>query len=453
MVTRIVAVFILSVSVVSFHMFDRILLLDTLSYTKWIVVYSVFCCFGAIVSVLLFFSSGNSLRKSPRVRVVGYYLILMMFPVLVVLGIETAMFGYTQRNEQWRLLNRNFSAYGEIESLRQYMEDTAWYRSNRPDRDEQQSLKGYLPAQSESYYVNQDGYRTREFKQRLVKEYRIGFFGGSTTWGSWVTNQETVPAYLERALSAANPGFPRIQVYNLGIEAVGLSSELKIAQSTFPKVAYDHLIFYDGVNDLPTDYLIWKTNQSRKGEKPSDASTSQQSVDSTAQLIVRANIAQRFLSKLSDFEIVQTAKYFINSARLTASHVSDEEIPMTEFSALVDKGVERYLTTYEKVRRFCEEKNVPCHFFIQPFIGHKTPLTDAESRIHSYVNMKTPDYIRYYDAVADQIFKKNYNNIYDLRQSIQNVDGEMLADAVHMTKLGNRVVSGAMAEKVKLKSP
>ena len=119
MVTRIVATFILFVSVVSFYIFDRILLLDTLSYTKWIVVYSVFVCFGAIVSGLLFFSAGNSLRKNSRVRVVGYYLILMMFPVLVVLGIETAIFGYTQRNDQWRLLNRNFSAYGEIESLRQ----------------------------------------------------------------------------------------------------------------------------------------------------------------------------------------------------------------------------------------------------------------------------------------------------------------------------------------------
>ena len=451
--TRMVAVFILFVSVVSFLIFDRILLLDTLSYTKWIIVYSVFFCFGGIVSVLLFISSGNSRGKSSRVRVVGYYLILMMFPVLVVLGIETALFAYTQRNDQWRVLNRNFSAYGDIESLRPYMEDIAWYRSNRPDRDEQNGLKGYLPAQSESYYVNQDGYRTREFKHRTAEEYRIGFFGGSTTWGSWVTNQETVPAYFEQFLSISNPGVARIQVYNLGIEAVGLSSELKIAQSTFPQVVYDHLIFYDGVNDLPTDYLVWKTNQSRKGEKPSDANTNQQSVDNTAQLTVRANIAQRFLSKLSDFEIVQTVKYFINSARLTAGYVSDEEIPMNEFSVLVDKGVERYLASYERVRRFCEEKNVPCHFFIQPFIGHKTPLTNAESRIHSYVNMKTPDYIRYYDAVADQIVKKSYNNIYDLRQSARNVNGDMLADPVHMTKLGNRVVAGAIAEKVKLKSP
>ena len=105
MVTRIVAIFILFVSVFSFYIFDRILLLDTLSYTKWIVVYSVFFCFGVIVSGLLFFSSGYSLRKGSQVRVVGYYLILMMFPVLIVLGIETAIFGYTQRNDQWRVLN------------------------------------------------------------------------------------------------------------------------------------------------------------------------------------------------------------------------------------------------------------------------------------------------------------------------------------------------------------
>ena len=451
MVTRIVAIFIFFFSVVSFYIFDRILLLDTLSYTKWIVVYSVFACFGAIVSGLLFFGPGNSLRKSSRVRVVGYNLILMMFPVLVVLGIETAIFGYTQRNDQWRVLNRNFSAYGEIESLRQYMEDTAWYRSNRPDRDEQKGLKGYLPAQTDSYYVNQDGYRTREFKKRLVEEYRIGFFGGSTTWGSWVSNQETVPAYLEQFLSVANPEFPPIQVYNLGIEAVGLSSELKIAQSTFSKVDYDHLIFYDGVNDLPTDYLGWKSNQSKKDEQLSDANADQIFIDNTAQLTVRANVAQRLLSKLSDFEIVQTAKYYISRAQLTVGYVGGGEIPMNEFSPLVDKGVERYLVTYEKVQRFCEEKNVPCQFFIQPFIGHKTPLTDAESRIHSYVNMKTPDYIRYYDAVADQIIEKGYNNIYDLRQSARNVDGDMLADPVHMTKLGNRIVAAAISEKVKLK--
>ena len=43
------------------------------------------------------------------------------------------------------------------------------------------------------------------------------------------------------------------------------------------------------------------------------------------------------------------------------------------------------------------------------------------------------------------------NLVYTSSYAAQHANGP--ADAVHMTKLGNRVVSGAMAEKVKLKSP
>src|SRR5207237_3377960 len=79
---------------------------------------------------------------------------------------------------------------------------------------------------------------------------RIFFLGGSTTWGSGVRDDYTIPSFVARL--AEDRGWP-VQVSNYGESAYSsfqetvLLSEL-VATGNVPDV----VVFYDGVNDLLT---------------------------------------------------------------------------------------------------------------------------------------------------------------------------------------------------------
>jgi len=429
----------------SFYILSMLIQLDVFLYPKWFVVSVIFALFFLLLGVLALFSRKPRLGLWLRLRLWGYGLVVTLVPLILISIIEISLFSYTQGHPQWRVMNRNFAAYGDVTDLRIYMEDALPYRATRPDRPEREGLKGYSPINSAVYSVNSDGFRTREFGSKKASEIRIGFLGGSTAWGSWVRDDETIPGYLERKLKRVDASEKETLVYNLGIEAVGIATELKFATSLLPKVKFDQLIFYDGVNDFPAHYLMWKAD---KGATPKWDSDADEEL-SISQLVVRASYTQKLLRKLIDFEIVQTLKYLIVKAELSSYIKAEREIPTDIFQDLVVAGADRYLRSYRDATELCERNKLRCDFFIQPFIGHKLHLTPEEKRILSYVNKKTPDYVRFYDAVADNILKKNFANIHDLRGSIREMTIDALADPVHMTKEGHYAVAQAMFEILK----
>ena len=431
----------------SFYIVSKLILLNVFLYPKWFVVSVVFALFFLLVGVLAFCFRQPMLGLGLRLTLWGYRLVVTLVPLLLISIIEIALFSYTQGHPQWRVMNRNFAAYGDVTDLRIYMEDTLPYRATRPDRPEVKGLKGYSPIKSAVYSVNSDGFRTREFGPKKTSEIRIGFLGGSTAWGSWVRDDETIPGYLEQKLKRVDANKKETLVYNLGIEAVGISTELRFATSLLPKAKFDQLIFYDGVNDLPSHYLMWKADKGATPKRGSDTDETEEL--SISQLVVRASYTQKLLAKLVDFEIVQTLKYLIAKAELSSYIKAEREIPTDIFQDLVVAGADRYVRSYRDATELCERNKLRCDFFIQPFIGHKLHLTPEEKRILSYVNKKTPDYVRFYDAVADMVLKKDFANIHDLRGSIREMTIDALADPVHMTKEGHHAVAQAMFEILK----
>ena len=433
-----------ALSVSSFYIVGKLIRLDVSLYTKWFVVSAVFAFFFLLIGGLALFSSWSRQGLGARLTQWGFGLVVALIPLLLISAIEIALFSYTHSHPQWRVMNRNFSAYGDVTDLRIYMDDTFPHRATRPDRPERKGLKGYSPIKSLIYSVNSDGFRTREFGLKKTNETRVGFLGGSTAWGSWVRDDETIAAYLEKEMNHVDKGEGNTLVYNLGIEAVGISTEVKFATALLPKAKFDQLIFYHGVNDLPSQYLMWKADKRvlRKHGTNDDETDD----PSTSQLVVRAGYTKKLLAKLIDFEVVQTLKYLIAKAELSSYINAEREIPTDIFQDLVVAGANRYLRSYRDATELCERNKLRCDFFIQPFIGHKVHLTPEEKRILSYVNKKTPDYVRFYDAVADVLLKKDFANIHDLRESIREITTDAFADPVHMTKEGHHAVAQAMFE-------
>jgi hypothetical protein len=98
--------------------------------------------------------------------------------------------------------------------------------------------------------TNADGFRFhRDFvRQRQPGTTRIAILGGSGVWGTGVSADQTIAAHLEAALIAR--GVPGPEVLNFGIG--GFDSTTELIQLSLNTLRYnpDHVVVFDGWNDL-----------------------------------------------------------------------------------------------------------------------------------------------------------------------------------------------------------
>jgi len=107
---------------------------------------------------------------------------------------------------------------------------------------------------------NSYGFRGDEFQeQKHDIDFRIFAVGGSTTYGSGVTDDETWPAYLQQIINEKIIG-KKIEVINAGIPGADTRGELKAIKQKLAKLSPDLIIMFDGWNDLqhylPTEKTI-----------------------------------------------------------------------------------------------------------------------------------------------------------------------------------------------------
>jgi len=93
-----------------------------------------------------------------------------------------------------------FSVYGHVGPLRPFMDDRSYYRRSRQDGLGIVDLKLYRAVQSNIYRENTYGFRAPEFSGKRENQWRVGILGGSTTWGSWVRDEETIPGVIGKQL-------------------------------------------------------------------------------------------------------------------------------------------------------------------------------------------------------------------------------------------------------------
>jgi len=101
----------------------------------------------------------------------------------------------------------------------------------------------------ESFSKNSEGFRGPEFnKDKPDNTYRIIAVGGSTTFGSGVTDENTWPRILEKKLQNLSES-KNIEVINAGIGAITSFNESKLIKEKLIHYKPDLIIVYDGNND------------------------------------------------------------------------------------------------------------------------------------------------------------------------------------------------------------
>ena len=111
------------------------------------------------------------------------------------------------------------------------------------------------------YQYNSYGFRGDEFQeQKHDIDFRIFAVGGSTTYGSGVTDDETWPAYLQQIINEKITG-KKIEVINAGMPGADTNGELKAIKQKLVRLSPDLIIMFDGFNDLQHSIQTEKTIQ------------------------------------------------------------------------------------------------------------------------------------------------------------------------------------------------
>ncbi|MGE5477421.1 MAG: SGNH/GDSL hydrolase family protein [Bacteroidales bacterium] len=107
------------------------------------------------------------------------------------------------------------------------------------------------PYRGSAFNITEDGYRPNRLSEQDLKRPgpKVFVFGGSTTMGSGVRDDETIPAGIERRLRAA--GRTDVQVFNFGVVSYFSTQEMIALQRLLTAgVKPDVAVFVDGLNDF-----------------------------------------------------------------------------------------------------------------------------------------------------------------------------------------------------------
>lgn len=147
-----------------------------------------------------------------------------------------------------------------------------------------------VPHQGKAFSITEDGYRVNGAEPQSLGQPgpKVFVFGGSTTLGLGVADDETIPAAIERALAAA--GRDDVKVFNFGAlsyystpERIAL--ERLLTAGTKPEVA----VFIDGAEDF---YSCTVPDQSAWNERLAQVTRARSRMPLLVELAHRSHVVQ-----------------------------------------------------------------------------------------------------------------------------------------------------------------
>ena len=238
----------------------------------------------------------------------------------------------------------------------------------------------------ELYSMNSEGFRGSEFiKNKPDDTYRIITVGGSTTFGSGVTNENTWPKILEKKLQSISEG-KNIEVINAGIPAAASFIESKLIKEKLIHFKPDLIIIFDGNND-------------------------------TACKMVE-----------------HTTKY----------HNEPKERKIKLCGAyLPDTYDEMYAERWSDICKFGTENGFETVFILQPIPHFGKILTDQEIVNSFFFRAEHPHYLNSLESFAQQLsnIEKHCTKAADFREIFDYYLEPIYFDYVHVGDRGNEIIA------------
>jgi lysophospholipase L1-like esterase len=268
--------------------------------------------------------------------------------------------------------------------------------------DDSRGVRLYAPWRGDGIAINELGLRTASPSPKQPGEWRIAVTGGSTVWGTYVRDADTIPVRLARALQAR--GYDKVTVYNFGIEGVQLKDELALLKRFRDVYALDQVVFYTGGNDVLRAYY---------------------------DRVPSANAWTGFIS----LELVKAAGRLAAKLRPSGPTLDAGERERV-------RRANRLVDAMRAAAAYCGEQRLACDVVLQPWLVSRAQPVGPETRLEPAVEANYPGLAELWDAIfAGALDAGAEGHTMDLRAGLDDVRSPIFADMVHVNEIGNAAIA------------
>jgi lysophospholipase L1-like esterase len=276
----------------------------------------------------------------------------------------------------------------------------------------QDGLTLYRPWQGDGIVINELGLRTALPKPKESGEWRIAVTGGSAAWGWRLLDADTIAMQLQRMLHGK--GHLNMTVYNFGIEAVTVASELALLKRFRDLYDIDEVVFYTGANDATYRYM--------------------------AEAVAKDGFGG-LLQGASAFELIKTAH------RLAAKLGDPSPMILTKFDTEVLPQLARSNSLRDglvEADQYCRTTMMHCNFMLQPTLLRRKVPRGPEIEIARALEQVYPRY----DGVIATMYRSALwtgLSVHDLSDLFDQSAEPFFVDVVHSNEAGNRLAAERIA--------
>ncbi len=296
-------------------------------------------------------------------------------------------------------------------------------------RDARQGTKTYQPYTAwrqnpislPTLTLDKDGYRIhKQSRKNQPGASKIGFFGGSTIWGTGVDNNNTIPAIFDELTD-------NYDTINYGERGYTSRQELALLINLInQKKAPDIVVFYDGFNDLwiHCNYAITRSLNSHQEEPTLRKLVS----NAQTQSALYANLVQPFVT-------------FFQS--LAKKRVQADKLGCSTDPKRAQAVADMMLANWSMARQLVSGYGGKFYAFLQPQLYSGKPRSD-------YVVLKKKqrgrgsEFKAVYPLLQARISRIKGQWAFDLSGAFDG-NQPIYVDDVHVAPIGNKII----AEKIR----
>ncbi|MEW5819740.1 MAG: SGNH/GDSL hydrolase family protein [Cyanobacteriota bacterium] len=285
------------------------------------------------------------------------------------------------------------------------------------------------PFKGSCININKNGLRQTWNKplKKNAKPFKIFIFGGSTVWGTFARDENTLPSQIAKLL--ADKTNYNVTVFNFGEDAYVSNQELlalilEIRKGNIPDIA----IFYDGFND------IFTAIQNGKAGVPHNE------IDRKLNLKIYNSTETQGKKLFSDLILNsgtnRLIQYLVNVIR---NKENDRLLYQSE--ELAQNVVDTYITNINIIEAIGKKHHFKTIFYWQPVIYNKIHPTEYEKyQLNINKFMENFNNMVYTNIKSSKTLKNkpNFHNLCDLFNKNNNT---IFLDQCHVTENGNLLIA------------
>ncbi len=352
---------------------------------------------GGILSLIL------TLAKCKREVLFG--LIMAAIPVGFVASLEWGLRSVDYR--EWFGANREYVNFPTVHpELAKKSPIFSWEGPYRKmGKIEREGISYYPIFRAERFRINSLGLRCEE-PNELKAPMRIAVIGGSTTFGAWSWDDETIPKSLESELRRRGRN---VDVCNFGLEGMNYPTSIKLLQKMQPLYHFTHVVFYQGVNSFSSAREVHEQKQ----------------------------FVDPWWWKIRIFD-------FTRVLGIKLKNMQHEQKLMDSLS---DQYLAEHMKAWQQGEDYGRENEIKTVAILQPVVFTKANPSKEESMMIRTVDFYMPYLQSVYLLAAEKIRAKYPGTHQDFTDVIHETE-MTYEDWCHMNARGNRAVALGMADLV-----